>query len=56
MPAEVREVEVERRRAMRARWETMSDEERQEAMGRMRGQFEEWRQSGQVELPQITLD
>ena len=56
MPAEVREVEVERRRPMRARWETMSDEERQEAMGRMRGQFEEWRQSGQVELPQITLD
>ena len=56
MSSEEREVEVERRRAMRARWETMSDEERQEAMGRMRGQFEEWRQSGQVELPQITLD
>jgi len=56
MPAEVREVEMERRRAMRARWETMSDEERQETMGRMRGRFEEWRQSGQVELPEMTLD
>ncbi|MBA7686067.1 hypothetical protein ES703_94503 [subsurface metagenome] len=34
----------------------MSEEERREASERMRDQFEEWRESGQTELPEITLD
>ncbi len=34
----------------------MSDEEREESMGRMRDRFEDWRASGEVELPELTLD
>jgi predicted Fe-S protein YdhL (DUF1289 family) len=41
---------------MRARWDNMSEEERNQAMERGRQRFEEWRRSGQVELPEITLD
>jgi len=56
MSEDERAFETERRRAMRERWETMSDDERQEASQRMRAQFEDWRQSGAVELPDISLD
>jgi len=52
----VRQAEIGRLRGMRIRWESMSDEERQQAIDRGRGRFEEWRRSGQVELPEITLD
>ena len=56
MSEDERAFETERRRAMRERWETMSDDERKEASQRMRAQFEDWRQSGAVELPDISLD
>jgi predicted Fe-S protein YdhL (DUF1289 family) len=44
---------------MRDQWETwqnMSDEEKEDAMERMREKFEQWRQSDEVELPEFTLD
>ncbi|UCG48025.1 MAG: hypothetical protein JSU94_21420 [Phycisphaerales bacterium] len=56
MSEEERQAERERLRGMWERWQGMSEEERQEAMGRMRERFEDWRQSGAVELPELTLD
>jgi predicted Fe-S protein YdhL (DUF1289 family) len=56
MSEDERQAEIGRLRGMRIRWESMSDEERQQAIDRGRGRFEEWRRSGQVELPEITLD
>jgi len=34
----------------------MTEEVRKEASERMRGRFEEWRQSGRAELPELSLD
>lgn len=56
MSPEEREAETARLRAMGERWENMSEEERQEASERMRDRFEQWRQSGDVELPPLSLD
>jgi hypothetical protein len=56
MSEDERQAEMGRLRGMRIRWESMSDEERQQAIDRGRGRFEEWRRSGQVELPELTLD
>ena len=56
MSEEERQVETARLQAMRARWEVMSPDEQREAMGRMRGRFDEWRQSGGIELPELSLD
>jgi len=56
MSEEERQAEIGRLNGMRIRWESMSDEERSQAMERGRQRFEEWRRSGQVELPEITLD
>jgi len=56
MSEEERQAEMGRLRGMRIRWESMSDEERQQAIDRGRGRFEEWRRSGRVELPELTLD
>lgn len=48
--------ERERMAQMRQRWEGMSDEEREETSGRLRDRFEDWRASGRVELPELSLD
>ena len=56
MSEEERQAETARMRGMWERWQGMSEEEREEAMGRMRERFEDWRQSGAVELPELTLD
>ncbi len=56
MSEEERQAETARFQAMRARWEGMSEDEQREAMQRMRGRFEEWRQSGSIELPELSLD
>jgi hypothetical protein len=56
MSPEEREAETARLKAMRERWENMTEEERKEASERMRDRFEEWRQSGDVELPPLSLD
>ncbi|MBL7153971.1 MAG: hypothetical protein ISS79_09655 [Phycisphaerae bacterium] len=56
MPEEERQAQMARFRGMRGQWESMSDEERQGAMERMRGRFDDWRASGEVELPEMTLD
>ncbi len=56
MSEEERQSEMARFRDMREQWEGMSDEEREETMGRMRDRFEDWRESGAVELPELTLD
>ena len=56
MSDEERQAETDRLRRMGERWQNMSDEERREATQRMRDRFEEWRQSGRVELPELSLD
>jgi len=56
MSEEERQAEIGRLNGMRIRWDNMSEEERNQAMQRGRERFEEWRRSGQVELPEITLD
>ena len=56
MSPEERDLERQRLEGMRDRWEAMSEEERNEASRRMRDRFEEWRQSGRVELPELSLD
>lgn len=38
------------------RWQNMSDEEKQEASRELRRRFEDWRQSGSIELPDMILD
>lgn len=53
---EERQAEMARFQDMRIQWENMSDEEREATMGRMRDRFEDWRASGAVELPPMTLD
>lgn len=45
-----------RMESMRSRWENMSEEERDETSQRLRDRFEDWRHSGSVELPELTLD
>ena len=56
MSPEEREAETARLKAMGERWENMTEEERQEASERMRDRFDEWRESGDVELPPLSLD
>ncbi len=56
MSEEERQTETARLQAMRARWEGMSPDEQQETMQRMMGRFDEWRQSGSIELPELSLD
>ncbi len=56
MSDEERQAETARLQAMRARWEGMSADEQREAMQRMRGRFEDWRQSDSIELPELSLD
>ena len=56
MSDEERQAETARMQAMRVRWEGMSEDEQRDAMQRMRGRFEEWRQSGSIELPELSLD
>jgi hypothetical protein len=41
---------------MRIRWEGMGDEEREETSQRLRDRAEDWRRSGSVELPELSLD
>ena len=56
MSEEERQVETARMQAMRARWEGMSADEQRETMQRMRGRFDQWRQSDSIELPELSLD
>ena len=56
MSEDERQSEIGRLNGMRIRWDNMSEEERSQAMERGRQRFEEWRRSGQVELPELTLD
>ncbi|MBN1125177.1 MAG: hypothetical protein JXA82_09220 [Sedimentisphaerales bacterium] len=56
MPDEERQAERQRLLDMRTRWEGMSEQERTQASRRMRDRFQQWRQSGQVELPPLSLD
>ncbi len=56
MPPEAQAAERARMQEMRMRWEGMDDQERQETSQRLRNRFEEWRASGQIELPELTLD
>jgi hypothetical protein len=56
MSEDERQAEIGRLNGMRIRWDNMSEEERSQAMQRGRERFEDWRRSGQVELPEITLD
>lgn len=56
MPPAEREAETARLKAMGERWQNMSEQERAEASERMRERFEQWRESGDVELPRLSLD
>ncbi|MBN1818095.1 MAG: hypothetical protein JW828_12105 [Sedimentisphaerales bacterium] len=56
MSDEERVAERERLAEMRIRWEGMSEQERTQASLRMRDRFDQWRESGQTELPPLTLD
>lgn len=56
MPPEERAAEQARLQDLRMRWEPMDDDEKAAASQRVRDRFEEWRMSGQVELPELTLD
>ena len=56
MSEEERQGEIGRMQGMRTRWQSMSDEERQAAFDRNMQRFEDWRASGSVELPQLSLD
>lgn len=56
MPPEDQMAERARMESMRSRWENMSEEERDETSQRLRDRFEDWRHSGSVELPELTLD
>jgi hypothetical protein len=56
MSEEERQAETVRWREIGARWESMSESERLEVSRRIRERFEQWRRSGQVELPQLSLD
>ena len=56
MSEEERQAERARWQAMRERWDNMSESERRQASQRMRDRFEQWRRSGEVELPELTLD
>ncbi len=56
MSEDERQAEMGRLNGMRIRWDNMSEEERSQAMERGRQRFEDWRRSGQVELPELTLD
>jgi hypothetical protein len=55
MPPEQQAAERARMQGMRMRWEGMNDDERAAASQRMRDRFEDWRASGRVELPELTL-
>lgn len=50
------QAEAARWTLMRERWQVMSDEERLAASQRIRDRFEAWRISGDVELPELSLD
>lgn len=56
MPPEVRQAETARLQAMRVRFEAMAPDEQEQAMQRMMGRFEQWRQSDSIELPELSLD
>jgi hypothetical protein len=56
MPPEGQLAERTRLMGMRTRFEAMNEEEKLEVSQRLRDRFEEWRLSGQVELPELTLD
>ena len=56
MSPEEQAAERARLQGMRLRWEGMSEEEREETSQRLRDRAEDWRQSGSVELPELSLD
>ena len=56
MPPEEQQAERARLQGMRVRFEGMSEEEKLEVSQRLRDRFEEWRMSGRIELPELTLD
>lgn len=56
MSPEQQAAERQRMEDMRIRWEGMDDQEREEASQRIRDRFEDWRASGRVELPELSLD
>ena len=56
MPLEAQQAERARFQGMRTRFEAMGEEEKLEVSQRLRDRFEEWRQSGRIELPELTLD
>jgi len=56
MSAEEQQAERARWQDMRSRFEAMSEAEKLEVSQRLRKRFEEWRQSGRIELPELTLD
>ena len=56
MPPEEQQAERTRMLGMRDRFMAMSEEEKLEVSQRLRGRFEEWRMSGRIELPELTLD
>ncbi len=56
MSPQAQAAERERMAQMRQRWEGMGDEEREATSQRLRDRFEDWRASGRVELPELSLD
>lgn len=56
MSEQERQARIEEMRAGWERWQNMSDEEREAANQRNRERFEQWRESGQAELPEMSLD
>jgi uncharacterized membrane protein len=56
MSPEQQAAERARMQSMRTSWEAMDDDEKAQASQRIRDRFEEWRQSGETELPELSLD
>jgi len=56
MTEEQRQAERARFQEMGRRFQAMSDEEKTTASQRMKGRFEQWRQSGSEDLPELSLD
>ena len=56
MPEEERLAERARLEEMGRRFQAMSEEEKTAASQRMKNRFEDWRQSGSEDLPELSLD
>jgi len=56
MSPEEQQAQRERMTASWQKFQSMSDEEKEQASRELRGRFEDWRQSGSSELPDMILD